>query len=282
VPREATAPDLSLDRIQRWMQAVIVDPGSLAGALASAAAAAEIPAGRLEEVVRPSWSLSAAERVEIYHDMYLMRMVEALEADYPALRHLLGAARFAGLVRDYVGRHPSRSYTLNRLGDHLPLDLRERSGLPHAAFLGDLAAAELAITEVFDADETEVLQADALAAVPAEAWPGVRLRPVAAFRLLALEHAVTPHLEAARRGTPPPPPARRRSWLAVVRRDLAVVRLDLERAEYRALSALAAGAPVATALAAAGRAARGRAGEAAVAHWFRRWFAAGMFAAVEP
>ena len=39
-----------------------------------------------------------------------------------------GAVRGAG--RDYVQRHPSRSYTLNRLGDHLPQFLPGRAGPP--------------------------------------------------------------------------------------------------------------------------------------------------------
>ena len=55
-----------------------------------------MPAGGLEDVVRPSWSLSAAERVEVYHGMYLLRMVEALEVDYPAIRDFLGEEAFDG------------------------------------------------------------------------------------------------------------------------------------------------------------------------------------------
>ena len=48
--------------------------------------------------------------------MYLLRMIEALEGDYPAVAHLLGVDAFADLVARYVEPHPSVSYTFNRLG----------------------------------------------------------------------------------------------------------------------------------------------------------------------
>ena len=47
----------------------------------------------------------------------------------------------------------------------------------------------------------------ALRAVPESAWAGARLRPIKAFRLLSLRHAVAGQLEAAKHGHPAPPPA---------------------------------------------------------------------------
>ena len=109
-----------LSRVQRWMQEVVVHPGSIDEALASKAARAEVPPDRLGEVVLPSRTLAPAQRVEIYQRMYLLRMEEALGIDYPALQHFLGPRGFRDLVRGYVASFPSRSYTLNRLGDHVP------------------------------------------------------------------------------------------------------------------------------------------------------------------
>ena len=60
--------------------------------------------------------LRAAERVGIYQGMYLPRMLEALESDYPGLAHFLGPRAWTRLVRRYLNAHPSRSYTLNELG----------------------------------------------------------------------------------------------------------------------------------------------------------------------
>jgi len=75
------APELALGGVQRWLQTVIVHPGSVDEALAARGAAALVPAGRTESVVLPSAHLTAPGRVGVYHGMYLARMREALESD---------------------------------------------------------------------------------------------------------------------------------------------------------------------------------------------------------
>ncbi len=56
----------------------------------------------------------------VYQGMYLLRMIEALEGDYPAVAHFLGSDAFADLVERYAEAHPSRSYTFNRFGEPFP------------------------------------------------------------------------------------------------------------------------------------------------------------------
>jgi hypothetical protein len=270
----------TLDRVQRWLQAVIVHPGDVEEALAAEDAARELAPQRVSDLVRPSHSLSAAERVDIYHGMYMLRMVEALEADYPAVRHVLGEEAFQELIEEYVGAYPSRSYTLNRLGDHLPRFLEEHPERPRAAFLADLARLELAVTQVFDEEDSAVLTSDQVRAVPADRWPMARVRPVRAFRLLTFEHPVLRWLDAARRREPPPVPVRRSSRVVVYRQRFSVLRLELSRPEHALLAALAAGSPLAEAVAAAA-AIREKRREAEVFSSFRTWVAEGMFAAIE-
>ncbi|HEX9203737.1 MAG TPA: DNA-binding domain-containing protein, partial [Vicinamibacteria bacterium] len=157
-----------LDRLQRWMLGLVVHPGPVEEALR--VAEAEVPAGRIGDVVLPSKTLTAAERVGIYHGMYPLRMTEALQSDYPALAHYLGDDSFRDLVHGYVQAFPSRTYTLNRLGDHLPEYVKTAPGVRRPAFCHDLARLELAVSEVFDAPETPPLSEKAIAAVSPEAW----------------------------------------------------------------------------------------------------------------
>ena len=201
-----------LARLQRWMQEVVVHPGTVEEAIESAGAEDEIPSERLSEVVLPSHSMTSAERVGVYHGMYLMRMEEALETDYPVIRYHLGDHQFAHLVREYVDRYPSTSYTLNRLGDHLPQFFLDEPEWHEAAFLHDLARLELAMTVVFDEAESPVLGSDELEAIPPEAWEAAQLRPISAFRLLAFKHAVVPNLVAYHEDRPSPSPRRRATW----------------------------------------------------------------------
>ena len=272
-----------LSRVQRWMQEVIVHPGSIDEALASKAARAEVPPERLADVVLPSRTLAPAQRVEIYQRMYLLRMEEALGIDYPALQHFLGPRGFRDLVRDYVASFPSRSYTLNRLGDHLPAFVLTAIGRRHRGFWHDLARLELAMTEVFDAVETPTLSAEAVAAVRAEAWATARLRPIAAFRLLALRYPVNAYVQSLRgRGHRHPRPLRKDGWVAVYRRHYGVHRLELSRPAYRLLSELAAGASLGEAVSvAARRPGRSAAGQTQLYRWFREWMSKGLFMGLE-
>ncbi|MFI5143648.1 MAG: putative DNA-binding domain-containing protein [Thermoanaerobaculales bacterium] len=277
----APAHEFPLDTVQRWLQAVIVHPGDVEEAIGSPEAAQEVAPERLPELVKPSHSLTSAERVDIYHGMYLLRMVEALESDYPAVRHFLGEEAFEQFAAEYVQTFPSRSYTLNRLGDHVPEFFADDPDRADAAFLHDLSSAELAITEVFDEEETPVLTAEQAAKLPQHAWASARLRPIAALRLLALRYPVTAFFDAYKNDRSAPRPRRRASWLVVYRQKYSVLRLELSRTEHDLLAALIAGTPLGEAVAAAGLQLRASRREASVFRWFRTWIAEGMFAAIE-
>jgi putative oxidoreductase len=209
--------------------------------------------------------------------MYVLRMSEALETDYPALAHFLGEKRWATLVRGYVLAHPSRSYTLNVLGRSLPDWLREAEELPRRGFCHDLARLEWAVTEAFDAEETPRLTEAELAAMPPEAWDAARLVPSAALRLVELRWNANEWLDSTKDDRHDhPKPRRRDAWVGVFRQGYAVYRRELSRPAYRLLSDLTAGLAVGEALAAA-LARRGAPGPEALTRWFQQWAADGLF-----
>ena len=168
----------SLTQTERWMQAMVLHTGTAEEALRSPKASRQIPASRMP--VLPSKTLTALERVDVYREMYWMRMREALSIDYPELQRFLGNVRFDQLCDAYVQECPSHSYTLNRLGDHLPRFLAEGGfdGLKRRAFDTDLARLELMMTEVFDEAEAPVLNEEQVARVPVDAWDGMKLRAI--------------------------------------------------------------------------------------------------------
>jgi len=273
-------PELALGGLQRWLQAVIVHPGTVDEALAAGEAASLVPAGRTASVVRPSASLTAPERVGVYHDMYLGRMREALESDYPGLARFFGPDAWERLVAAYVQAHPSRSYTLNVLGRRLP-DFVRTARVPRPTFCRDLARLEWAVAEVFDAEETPPLTEADLASIAPGEWERARLVPVAALRLLVLDHDAGAHLDALRDGKRRLPPVRRRrSRVVVYRRGYAVFRREQEAPAFALLADLVEGVPVgeAVARALARRRARLRADDAF--RLFRDWASMGLFRAV--
>jgi hypothetical protein len=263
------------------MQEVVVHPGTVEEAIASHNADREIPAESLSKIVRPSHSMTSAERVGVYHGMYLMRMEEALETDYPVIRYHIGDHQFSHLVRAYVEHYPSTSYTLNRLGDHLPQFFLDQPEWPQAAFLHDLSRLELAMTEVFDEVETPVLGAEELESVHPEKWEDARLQPIAALRVLAFKYAVVPHLKAYHDDTPTPNPRRRASWVVIYRRDFSVLRLELSRAEHDLLRDLVDGVPLGNALSTAAAAQKSARQQQKIFRWFRTWISEGLFSAIE-
>jgi len=271
-----------LDRVQRWMQALIQDQGTCAEAIASERAQVEIPADQARTVVLPSKTLSSFERLDIYREMYLLRMEEALASDYPALKHYLGDEEFMRMVARYVEVYPSRSYTLNRLGDHLLEFLATIDDLPKPDFCRDLARLELALTGVFDAGETAPLTAQAVQAVPQDAWETVRLKPIEAFRLLEFNYPVSRYLGFVDEENPVPRLARKKTWVVAYRSNYSVHRMDLTQPAYELLSALASGETVGDAIVSVmTRKFRRAVKEKQLFEWFRDWMAEGLFQAVE-
>ena len=273
---------LPLERLQRWMQSVVVHPGPVEQAVADHPATDEVPEDRVGDVILPTARLTPLERLEIYHAMYPLRMEEALSSDYPGLKHFLGDHAFLRLATEYVQAHPSRSFTLTPLGRHLP-DYLAQARVRKREFCRDLARLERALAEVFDAEETPALDEAAIAAVPAEAWERARLRTIPAFRLLALRYPASAYLDSLGDETHRHPDIRRHDgWVAVYRRSYVCYRHDLSRAAHDLLADLVAGRTVGEAVAAAmRRRGRGRLQADDLFRWFRQWAAAGMFARVE-
>jgi len=264
--------DLALAPLQEWMQAVVTHPSDVY----EAADAAAIAVG---DVILPSRTLQPIQRVGIYHGMYMLRMIEALTADYGALVEFLGEHAFEHLVREYVQQFPSRSYTLNRLGDSLP-EFIAASSLKRRTFLRDLAKLELAMTQVFDEAEAEPLPADAIASIAPEQIADARIVPIPALRLLLLDYDANETFQAFR-DEQPMKPRRRKTWLVVHRRDYGVYRMPVAREAFAFLESIVAGQTIGDAIDSFHRRFRRFPGQNELFTWFRDWSAAGLFAAIE-
>jgi Putative DNA-binding domain len=280
----------TLDRIQRWMQAVITHPGGAFHGVTSADARQEIdvPADEVERVIPRSRALPALERLQIYAGAYFARLLECLRDEFPVLRRAVGEDLFDDFAFDYLQRHPSRSYTLTRLGAHFArfLDETRPPGESWADLLVDLAALEWAVGEVFDGPGVEgqaLLDADRLLAVPLELWPEARLVPVPCLRTLALRYPLRPYYIARRDDLEAPFPERSDSFLALTRRGYVVRLHDLSRVQFVLLNALRDGRPLGEAIGLVAEQAGPDLDRLAadLRDWFRDWATAGFFQAVD-
>ena len=64
--------------------------------------------------------LDASGRLDVYAHGYRLRLIEVLDADYPALHTLAGDELFEQLARAYIAAHPSVFPNARWFGIHLP------------------------------------------------------------------------------------------------------------------------------------------------------------------
>ncbi len=275
-----------LDRIQRWMQAVVTDANGIGSGLRSQTAHQSLPGieDHLEDLVLPSSQLSAAARLRIYADMYFSRLVDILAEEFPTVRHLFGKELFEQVVKDYVTRHPSTHYSLTRLGRKFPGYLAgEADSVPHLKFASAVATVERAMEDVFDERFVEPIKFEDLAAVPMARWGDVRLRTIPALRLLQLDYPVNDFMTAVRDKRHMDVPARILAFISVYRRNYRVVRVDLDAQRFMLLAALQKGEFLGTAveLCASLPEADTEILADTLSGWFREWSSEGIFCSAQ-
>ena len=267
----------SLIQTERWMKALVLHTGTAEEAIKSRQATREISASTFP--VLPSKTLTALERIDVYREMYWLRLREALAIDYPEIQRFLGEERFEQLCDSYVQQYPSKSYSLNRLGDHFPRFLAE-GGFPslkrERPFVTELARLELMMTEVFDEEEASVLNEEQVARVPLDAWDGVKLRAIPAMRCGQFRYPVSQWVSAARNGKPSDAFLKRKDcWTLVCRSDHSVYRLELSRAADKLFAALVSGQTMGDAVSSM------RVSPAKLQECFKDWVAHRVFRALE-
>jgi len=216
--------------------------------------------------IKPNDRLTAAERLEIYSRSYWFRVLDSLYDDFPGLRVVLGQRAFHRLSRAYLAECPSRSFTLRDMGSRLEDWLQRNpqyAGSRHA-LAQDMVRREWAHIEAFDNAAEKVLGPEDLV----ELGPGFRAGLQPYIRLLALQYPVDDlriqvnrasddrgaasnaalkqkHHDVTKRVNRLNP---EKIFLAVHRRNLMVYYRRIDAEEYRLLSALRDGQPIARAI----------------------------------
>lgn len=181
-------------------------------------------------------------RLGIYTSAYRLRLLEALATDYPGLQALAGESGFDRLGRAYIDRHPSAQPSLRWYGGKLGEFLRHTPPWSGTPALAEMAAFEWALSDAFDAPDDTVLTVADMAAIPADAWPGLRFRVHPSVRRLDLQWNVPELWQAARDDKVAMPQAFPHpvGWL-VWRRELETLFRSLAVEEAFALDALRTG-----------------------------------------
>lgn len=151
---------------------------------------------------------SAQARLDIYAYAYRTRLSEALEQDFEALHTLLGDDQFHALCLGYLQQHPSQHYSLRYLGQHMSSFLRAHDPYAQQPVLAELAAFEWAMTDAFDAADSNVITLDDLSVLTPAHWGELRCVPHPSVQRLELWWNVPAIWSAASPDHEPPAPQR--------------------------------------------------------------------------
>lgn len=193
---------------------------------------------------------SLADRFAVYRANHAVSLREALAAQFPVCRHLVGEDFFDAVAAAYVSADPPREASLQRYGDTFGRFVR---GFPPCAtvdYLGDVADLEFAWRESWGAADAPALRPADLADIPTHRLLDMPLTLHPAVRRLRSPHPVASIWLGHQGDGPARPPER---WapeaVLVCRPDVDVTVSVLDEATWALLDALAGGLPLAEAAA---------------------------------
>ncbi len=169
----------SLADLQTWLAGVITDPRG----------PKNIPLDRIEELVETP-HFPVLERLSVYADAYFLRLLETLSENFPATRRALGDDGFRRAAAEYLLRNPSRSPSVENLGERFPEFFKDyplSAGFP---FLPDLAKLEWTVLVSLYTDRSPQLNPGDFGALTTADWERVRVGLDPTVQILKTDWAV--------------------------------------------------------------------------------------------
>jgi hypothetical protein len=187
-----------LENFQRYMAHALMQPLAADDSVAPQFRDGRAMSDVASEFIRPNERMTSLERLEVYARCYWYRITASVYEDCPGLRALLGDEAFDALVKAYLTKYPSRSFTLRNLCERLPQFVAEepRWTRPHSRLAEAIARFEWAQTHAFDSAALPPLTPDDIADT-APAKLRVALQPH--ITLLAADWPVDDYVIAVKR-----------------------------------------------------------------------------------
>ncbi|MES2905500.1 MAG: DUF692 family multinuclear iron-containing protein [Pseudomonadota bacterium] len=199
-----------------------------------------------EAWVRDKPDFPPQAQLDVYINSYRYRLYDVVAEDYPVLEYYLGVDAFKALIGDFVNTIPSEHFNIARYATKLPAFLAERR--PQDALAHEICQLETSLCQLGDAEETDALNEASLQNLTPEDFVQAALRPRAATQLLSFSYPVNDYYRDVMDEKKPSAPARQESWLALLRHDDALWRMELEQQEFRLLEMLFKGISIENAL----------------------------------
>lgn len=144
------------------------------------------------------------QRLLIYQDAYLLRLMEALSVNYPCLLRVLGEALLGQIMLDFLAACPPKSASIRWFGEGLDRFLAKHPLSAARPELSEMASFEWAIRHTLDAADLEPLSMDQFRSIAVDDWPHQRLCLHPSVTSLDLHFNVPKIHHALEAGTTPP------------------------------------------------------------------------------
>jgi hypothetical protein len=213
-----------------------------------------LPAAGLEGLVL-SQGIEAADRLAVYRNNFSGALSGALKLAFPVVEKLVGEDFFRSAATRFACQSPPKLADLACYGAAFPAFLTNDPGLRDFPYVPEVAVLEWAVNEAYYAPEAKPLKPADLAGVAPEAYGDLLFVPHPSLRLVRSDFAidriwsaVKAEDAAAIEGLDPAGPA----FVLLNREGFDVTLASVDQAAFEVTGRLAAGLPLAVALAEAG------------------------------
>jgi hypothetical protein len=136
------------------------------------------------------YGLDAASRLDIYYDMYRLRLLDVLFTDYPKLVGIMGEEKFTQAFLHYLLHYPSNHYSVRPFGAKLAEFLSQFKPFCFKKHFSEMAKFEWALSLTYDAADAEALDFEALKKLPPENWAEIKFHLHPSVSLLSLNYNI--------------------------------------------------------------------------------------------
>ena len=131
---------------------------------------------------------TAADRLDIYRNTFILSLTRALTLCYPVVKRLVGEDFFEGAAQLFVARSPPRAAFLDQYGDEFPEFLRHLPSASPLPYLADVAKLEWAVNVALHAADARPLDMQQLASLGPDEQGRLRFAAHPSVRLLRLDY----------------------------------------------------------------------------------------------
>lgn len=224
---------------------------------------------------------AANDRIDIYKNNVVITLTDAIAQVYPVIHRLVGDHYFRQVARGFVRGHPPRKRSLIYYGGEFPDFLAIQPSAAAHPYLGDVAKLEWACHLAFHAPEAATTDLACWQQVPADAWPGARIRMSPSLQLIRSSYPIVRIWQENQPNRDVPPTIELvagQTFASVSRPDCDVEARSHTAAEFQLISLLKGG----TCLQEAYEAAMEANGPLDLEALLREWMAARLIVDIDP